>query len=459
LVIMAHSSHSAATDDDLVAALQAVTTLSVCLPERVIVPALHVGMTHRSRTVRAAAADSVTRLFTGIQATLDLSGSAGDDQRAHGLYAQLANELMELGVLLLLVKSVRDVPNSKAVVSTLQPFFDDYTKQYLIASLSFLAQQQLHDCRALLKAGAHAAARRNESTAALLAWSHTQSAKWATSVCPALSPSLVTSVLFPCAFEGSKQLPGSADPCLENHIAYLQCNTHAQSVTRLSPGDASASCQSQESSARRCDYAHDGLCGWDGASSPPFSVIKRARTRSGPILYHAHDLYFRVALELYGEWAAGEVEWCLRFLPPGGTFIDAGAHVGTISLAVARQLGPSSTVIAFEATRFFASLAQANAVVAGLTNMRVIHAALSNSTDCLMARADHTYTKIQNMGGQAVMHCPERVRRACADRSCAVHGETLSDGTYTYEWCKCPHYQCAHREQCSLFIFVGIHLM
>ena len=458
---MTHSSHSAATDDDLVAALQAITTLSVCLPERVILPALHVGLTHRSRTVRAAAAHSVSCLLTGIQTTLELSGSSGDDQRARGLYAQLANELMESGILLLLVKSVRDVPNCKAVVTYLQPFFDDYTKEYLIASHTFLAQQQLRNCLSLLKAGARAAAHRNESTAGLLAWAHTRSAQWAASVCPPPNPSLGnwTSVMFPCAFEEKKQSPRSADPCLENHIAYLQCNTHAQSVTRLSPGDASASCQSQESAARRCDYAHDGFCGWDGASSPPFSVIKSARTRSGPILYHAHDLYFRVALELYGEWAPGEVEWCLRFLPPGATFIDAGAHVGTISLAVASQLGPSSTVIAIEATRFFASLAQANAVVAGLANMRVIHAALSNTTDCLMARADHTNTKIQNMGGQAVIHCPERVRRACADRNCGIHGETFFDGTDTYEWLECPHYQCTYRLRRSLCTFVGINLM
>ncbi len=154
--------------------------------------------------------------------------------------------------------------------------------------------------------------------------------------------------------------------------------------------------------------------------------------------YHAHDLYFRISLELYGEWARDEVDFIMRFLPPGATVVDAGAHVGTISIALARQLGSSSTVIAIEATRFFASLARANAAAAGLHHVHVIHAAIGNASGCLMARSDHAHMAVANIGGHAVIECPEHVRRACASRNCAIHGETFFDGSGTYEWCCLP---------------------
>jgi FkbM family methyltransferase len=434
LVGMVQRTHSATTDDDLVSTLQAVSALSVCLPQGVIMPALHAALTHLSPAVRAAAASFVSRLLTDTQTTVALSGHASDGQTAFRLNQFLAGELAEWGILTLLVKSARDDPLSLAAITALKPFFDDFTKDYFTASQAILAQQQARDCRSLLKSGSDAAARRNESTAALLAWAHTRSARWATELCPALpEPS---SVMFPCSMHRDVQAASIVDPCLENHVAFLRCNAQAQATARLTPADAALSCQFVESAARRCDYAHNGLCGWDGASAPPFSAIRKARTWAGPTLYHAHDLYFRVALELYGEWARGEVEFMLRFLPPGATFVDAGAHVGTISLAVARQLGPSSTVIAIEATRLFASLALANAAAAGLAHMRVIHAALSNTTGCFMARVVRTYTSIQNMGGQQLMRCPERVQRVCDVRNCAVHGETFFDGSNTYEWCE-----------------------
>lgn len=154
--------------------------------------------------------------------------------------------------------------------------------------------------------------------------------------------------------------------------------------------------------------------------------------------YHARDLYFRISLELYGEWAHDEVDFIMRFLPPGATVVDAGAHVGTISIALARHLGPSSTVIAIEATRFFSSLARSNAAAAGLYHMHVIHAALGNASGCLMARSDHTHTAVSNVGGHKVIGCPEHVRRSCASRNCAIHGETFYDGTGTYEWYSYP---------------------
>jgi FkbM family methyltransferase len=123
---------------------------------------------------------------------------------------------------------------------------------------------------------------------------------------------------------------------------------------------------------------------------------------------------------------------------PGATVIDAGAHVCTISVALARQLGSSSTVIAKEAIRFFASLSRANAVAAGLQHIHVIHAAFGDTSGCLMARSDHLPTTVSNNWRHAMIQCPQRVRRACAARNCAIHGETFFVGLGTYDWCSFP---------------------
>lgn len=350
----------------------------------------------------------------------------------HALCEQLVTELLDGGVLLLLIKSARHVPTSNAVLTKLQIYFDDYTTEYIIAAQSMLVLQQVRNCRSLLDAGMRATARQNVSTAALLAWAHTRSSHWAAASCSALPEA--PSILFPCASHSVHPPPPSEDPCLERYITYYQCIAQAQSIMRLSADDASTKCQHTEAAARRCDYAHDGYCGWDGGSSLPLPVIRRARTLMGPVLYHAYDLYFRISLELYGEWAYGEVEFMLRFLPPGATVVDAGAHVGTVALALARKLGPSSTVIAIEASRFFASLARANAAAGGLSHMHVVHAALGNSSGCFMAPLELPYSKIGNFGGRSLISCPERVQRACAERNCALHGETYFDGSGVYEW-------------------------
>ena len=425
LASMVRAPNNATSDADLVVALQATSTLSVYMPQSVHLSALHVALAHPRHPLRAAAAAAVSRLLSDIETTDALAGRAADP-RLPGL---LAAALLDHGILLLLMKSARRESEASAAMTALRSSLDEYAQEYLIAAQSMLALQNARDCSSLLKAGVDAAERRARSTAALLAWAHTRSAH----SCPA--PPNASTVLFPCVSQRVDLASGAADACLEWHIAYLDCNSHAQSTLQLSPDQASTACQLAEAAARRCDYSHYGYCDWDGTSAPRFSVIKSARSSSGSIMYHAHDLYFRVSLELYGEWAHSEVDFMMQFLPPGATVVDAGSHVGTISLALARQLGPSSTVIAVEASRFFASLARANAAAAGLTHMHVIHAALSNSSGCFMARADHaSRVGIANMGGFGVIPCPERVRRTCAARNCALHGETFFDGSGTYEW-------------------------
>lgn len=50
-------------------------------------------------------------------------------------------------------------------------------------------------------------------------------------------------------------------------------------------------------------------------------------------------------------WEAGFVPYMLKHAKPGSTAIDAGAHIGTHSLTLARAVGPEGRVYAFEPQR------------------------------------------------------------------------------------------------------------
>ena len=51
------------------------------------------------------------------------------------------------------------------------------------------------------------------------------------------------------------------------------------------------------------------------------------------------DLYIGTSLMLYGEWAEAEVQVFRRLVRAGDTVVDAGAHVGSLTLPLARLVG------------------------------------------------------------------------------------------------------------------------
>jgi hypothetical protein len=49
--------------------------------------------------------------------------------------------------------------------------------------------------------------------------------------------------------------------------------------------------------------------------------------RYGYLLYNPFDVYFAVAIELYGEWSELEMHVMQRFIAPGDTVVEAGVCV------------------------------------------------------------------------------------------------------------------------------------
>merc|ERR1719424_354184 len=60
------------------------------------------------------------------------------------------------------------------------------------------------------------------------------------------------------------------------------------------------------------------------------------------------DWYIGRALEVYGEWGQKKIQLWEKVVKPGHVAVDIGAHVGTLTLALSRLVGPAGRVVAFE---------------------------------------------------------------------------------------------------------------
>lgn len=79
--------------------------------------------------------------------------------------------------------------------------------------------------------------------------------------------------------------------------------------------------------------------------------VKIADTRYGRQLYFDNDVYVAPLLTKYGEYNYGETDLFTQFLRSGDTAVDAGANIGCHTLALARFVGPTGMVLAFEPQR------------------------------------------------------------------------------------------------------------
>lgn len=135
----------------------------------------------------------------------------------------------------------------------------------------------------------------------------------------------------------------------------------------------------------------DGSAELDG-----FNVLTDARY--GRVLYNRFDIYIGRSLELYGEWSEGEISLFQQLLEPGMIAVDAGANIGTHTLALARIVGPKGAVLAFEPQRIVFQTLAANAALNSLTNVSCQQRALGDALG-LVRVPPLDYAKSNNFGG------------------------------------------------------------
>jgi FkbM family methyltransferase len=109
------------------------------------------------------------------------------------------------------------------------------------------------------------------------------------------------------------------------------------------------------------------------------------RCRHGTFLYSRKDTIGRF-LEQYGEWAEPEAALLASLLRPGDVVVDVGAHIGTLTVPLARAVGAAGSVLAFEPQPFLFRLLAANVALNGLDQVQVFEHGLGDKAERVWVR-------------------------------------------------------------------------
>jgi len=126
--------------------------------------------------------------------------------------------------------------------------------------------------------------------------------------------------------------------------------------------------------------------------------LRQRQCRHGMMVYNINDRYIGAMLDQYGEFSEDENVIFRQILRPGMTVVEAGANVGAHTLAIARQVGPSGRVLAFEPQRSVFQMLCANLALNGLEQVEP-HWAAAGSTDGTIAVPRLDSSRLQNFGG------------------------------------------------------------
>jgi FkbM family methyltransferase len=75
------------------------------------------------------------------------------------------------------------------------------------------------------------------------------------------------------------------------------------------------------------------------------------RCKHGLFMYNRNDAFVGRSLDLYGEWCDFEIQLLRQFIELGDIVVDAGANIGTHTIAFANLVGSGGIVHAFEPQR------------------------------------------------------------------------------------------------------------
>jgi len=129
-----------------------------------------------------------------------------------------------------------------------------------------------------------------------------------------------------------------------------------------------------------------------------FGNNRLVRGRYGYVIYNKNDIVVGRMMEMYGEYFESEVDLFRRITGPGDVVVDAGANIGTHTLALARLVGDQGWVYAFEAQHMIHQMLCGTMALNGLLNVQCVHAALG-ATNGYLYMADVRPDLQNNLGG------------------------------------------------------------
>lgn len=105
------------------------------------------------------------------------------------------------------------------------------------------------------------------------------------------------------------------------------------------------------------------------APNEPTGAYRLKRCRYGPMLFNRHDRFVGRSLDRYGEYCESEAALLRSVLRPGDIVVEAGANIGTHTVAMAKALEGTGRIIAFEPQRLVFQLLCANLALNELYNV------------------------------------------------------------------------------------------
>jgi FkbM family methyltransferase len=109
------------------------------------------------------------------------------------------------------------------------------------------------------------------------------------------------------------------------------------------------------------------------------SMLAVGQCRHGPMMYLRRDAYVGRSFHEYGEFSEGEVEIFRSALRPGDVALDIGANLGAHTIPLARLVGPTGFVFAFEPQRILFNILCGNVALNELINVKAFPMALGRA--------------------------------------------------------------------------------
>ncbi len=130
--------------------------------------------------------------------------------------------------------------------------------------------------------------------------------------------------------------------------------------------------------------------------------------RYGRMFVHEHQAYISESLIAYGEYSEGEVTLFRALLRPGDVVIEVGANIGAHTVALAKIVGDTGAVYAFEPQRIVHQALCANVAINDLRNVNTFQAAVGDRGGVTTIESVN-YDAPHNSGGARVGRTGEAV--------------------------------------------------
>jgi len=112
---------------------------------------------------------------------------------------------------------------------------------------------------------------------------------------------------------------------------------------------------------------------------PSFNAFKPCR--HGAMVSNPKDSYVGRSLDFCGEFSNGEVLLFEQVLRPGEIVVEVGSNVGAHTVPLAKAVGPTGRVFAFEPQRVLFQTICANLALNSITNVVATNAAAARRPD------------------------------------------------------------------------------